>query len=194
MFRGRPGGLCPGTPGKVPMKFSWSRFVRKTHYWASLLVALPLLIVIGTGILLLLKKEFVWIQPGTVKGRGGVPSIGFEKIYAVAAGVEVADINSWDDIERLDVRPSKGVVKVKSRNSWEVQVDLGTGEVLQTAYRRSDLIESIHDGTFFHTSAKLWIFLPSAIVLFVMLLTGLYLFALPQLASLRRKRSGYQPK
>ena len=147
-------------------KFSWKRLARKTHYWASLFVAVPLLVVIGTGILLLLKKEFNWIQPDTVKAGSKVPTVDFEKIYKAAASAEVAEITSWDDIERLDVRPSKGVVKVKSNNSWEVQVDLATGEVLQTAYRRPDLIESIHDGTFFHTSAKLWLFLPSAITVY----------------------------
>ncbi len=171
------------------MMFSWKRFARKSHYWASLFVAVPLLAIIGSGILLLLKKEFGWIQPGTVKGTSREPTISFEKIYQAAASIEVAEITSWDDVERLDVRPSKGVVKVRSHNSWEVQIDLSTGEVLRTAYRRSDLIESIHDGSFFHASAKLWIFLPSAVVLLVMLVTGLYLFAQPMIATRRRKRS-----
>ncbi len=168
------------------MKYLWKRLARRTHYWASLLVAVPLLVVIGTGVLLLLKKEFAWIQPDTINGSSKLPTIGFEEIYNAAASVEAAAITSWDDIERLDVRASKGVVKVKSHNGWEVQVDLATGEVLQTAYRRSDLIESIHDGSFFHPSAKLWIFLPSAVVLLVMLVTGLYLFAQPLIARLRR--------
>ena len=171
------------------MKFTWKRFARRSHYWASLFVALPLLVVIGTGILLLLKKEFTWIQPETIKGSSKLPGIGFEEIYNAAASVKVAAITSWDDIERLDVRASKGVVKVKSHNGWEVQVDLATGEVLQTAYRRSDLVESIHDGSFFHPSVKLWIFLPSAVVLLLMLFTGLYLFAFPLIAKRRRKRS-----
>ena len=171
------------------MNFSWKRFARKTHYWASLFVAVPLLVVIATGILLLLKKELAWIQPATIKGSSNVPAIGFEEIFNAAASVDIAAISSWDDIERLDVRASKGVVKVKSNNGWEVQVDLATSEVLQTAYRRSDLIESIHDGSFFHPAAKLWVFLPAAIILLGMLVTGLYLFALPLIASRRRKRT-----
>ena len=84
------------------MNFSWKRFARKTHYWASLFVAVPLLVVIATGILLLLKKEFTWIQPGTAKGSSKVPSIGFEEIYNAAASVDVVAISSWDDIERLE--------------------------------------------------------------------------------------------
>ena len=41
------------------------------------------------------------------------------------------------------------MVKVWLNNGWEIQVDLNNGTILQTAYRRSDLIESIHDGSFF---------------------------------------------
>jgi hypothetical protein len=53
-----------------------------------------------------------------------------------------------------------------------------------------DLIESLHNGTFFHDKAKLWIFLPSALVLFVIWTTGIWLFLLPILTKRkRRKRS-----
>ncbi len=169
------------------MKISWKRFNRKTHYWASLFIAAPLLVVIATGILLLLKKEVAWIQPPSQKGTGKVPAVSFETIFQAVAGVPSAGIASWDDIDRLDVQPSKGLVKVRSHNRWEVQVDLGSGEVLQTAYRRSDLIESIHDGSFFHPAAKFWIFLPAAVILLLMWLTGIYLFLQPFLASRRRQ-------
>ncbi len=71
------------------------------------------------------------------------------------------NVDGWDDVNRLDVRPGRGVVKVWLHNGYEVQVDLGTGAVLQTAYRRSDLIESIHDGSFFAGDwTKLGLFLP----------------------------------
>ncbi|HLP46388.1 MAG TPA: PepSY domain-containing protein, partial [Candidatus Kapabacteria bacterium] len=74
----------------------------------------------------------------------------------------------------LDVRPGRGLVKVWLHNGWEVQVDLGTGHVLHTAYRRSDLIESIHDGSFFAGNlGKLGIFLPSGVALLLLLITGL---------------------
>ena len=67
------------------------------------------------------------------------------------AALRAPDMNvkTWEDINRLNVRPGRGVVKAWLMNGYEVQVDLGTGRVLQTAYRRSDLIESIHDGSFF---------------------------------------------
>ncbi len=92
-------------------------------------------------------------------------------------------------MDRLDVRPGRGVVKVRAKNRWEVQIDAVTGEVLQVAYRRSDFIESLHDGSFFGHFTKHWIFLPTAIILFVLWGTGIYLFLLPYLVKRRRARA-----
>ena len=74
------------------------------------------------------------------------------------------------------------------QNRYEVQIDTETAEILQVAFRRSDLIESIHDGSFFNEHFKLWVFLPAGIVLALLLVTGIHLFFLPYLA--RRKRVG----
>ena len=164
---------------------SAARTNRRLHRWGAILVAVPLLVVIGSGILLQLKKESDWIQPPTREGRGAQPSIAFEAILTAAATVPEAEVRGWADVDRLDVRPAKGVVKVRARNGWEVQVDTTTGEVLQAAVRRSDLIESIHDGSFFHEQAKLWIFLPAGVILAGLWFTGVYLFFLP---ALRRRR------
>jgi len=165
---------------------SFKRLGRVLHRRASVLVALPLLVVIGSGILLLLKKEIAWIQPPTQRGTTSDLGITFDRILEIAATVPEAGIRSWEDIDRLDVRPSEGMLKIRARNRWEIQLDARTGEILQVAYRRSDLIESLHDGTFFHDGAKLWVFLPGAVLLLGMWLTGIYLFVLPHLA--RRKR------
>ena len=84
-----------------------------------------------------------------------------------------------------------GIVKVRAENRWEVQVDAVTGEVLQVAYRRSDLIESLHDGSFFHDMVKLWVFLPCALLLLGLWVSGIYLFVLPyQTRRKRRKAEG----
>lgn len=96
-------------------------------------------------------------------------------------------MTTWDDIHRMNVRPDRGIIKVTARNRWEVQVGAARGTVLQVAYRRSDLIESIHDGSWFHDAAKLWIFLPSGALLLFLLITGIYLFFIPYLARSRRK-------
>jgi len=153
--------------------------MRRWHRWATVFIALPFLVVLVSGVLLQVKKEFDWIQPPTQQGVGGVPQLSFEEILTITRRAEHAGITHWSDIDRLDVRPDKGIVKVRGTNHWEVQIDTQTGAVLHVAKRRSGLIESLHDGSWFHERAKLWIFLPSALLVFALWGTGLYLFVLP---------------
>lgn len=159
---------------------------RKIHKWASIVVALPLLVIMVTGILLLVKKEFSFIQPPTARGEQTVPSIAFDQILKVSQSIAIADITSWDDIDRLDVRPSKGLIKIRSHNSIEIQIDSSNGNILHVANRRSDLIESIHDGTFFQKNANLWLMLPIAIILLAIAITGIILFFIPYFKKKRR--------
>jgi len=164
----------------------WSR---RAHRWISISIAVPLLVILCTGTLLLLKKQFSWVQPPTQLGSTKLPSLTFEEILDGARGVTKANIQDWTDIDRLDVRPEKGIVKVRGKNRWEIQLDSSTGEVLHVAFRRSDLIESIHDGSWFHRNAKLAVFLPTALLFLALWFTGIYLFWLPfQVRIARRKR------
>jgi uncharacterized iron-regulated membrane protein len=173
----------------MPKRRSLTTLNRKIHHWGSIAIAVPLTIVLVTGVLLLLKKEFTWVQPPTIKGAEKGISLEFDQILAVARTVPEAGIETWDDVNRLDVRPGKGMLKVRAENSWEIQIDSTTGAVLQVAYRRSDLIESIHDGSFFGDYAKLWVFLPSALVVIVLWITGMVLFFHPYLARSRNRKA-----
>ena len=78
-----------------------------------------------------------------------VPAVTLVEMFEVAKSVPEAGISSWADLDRVDIKPDKGVIKFISHSRWEVQIDTGTAEILQVAYRRSDLIESIHDGSCF---------------------------------------------
>ena len=169
-----------------------SKLSRVFHRWGSIIVLVPMTIIIVSGIALQLKKESAYIQPPTQRGVGTELAIGFERILEAAKTVPEAEIESWEDVDRLDVRPAKGVVKVRCKNRYEVQIDTATGEILQVAIRRSDLIESIHDGTYFHDRFKLWVFLPAGIVLAVLVVTGLHLFLLPYLAVLSKRTARYR--
>jgi uncharacterized iron-regulated membrane protein len=161
---------------------------RKTHYWAAALIALPVFVIISTGLLLQLKKHWNWVQPEEHAGTGTSPSLGLEDILDRVRSVDELKVTGWDDVRRLEVRPGNGMAKVWLQNGWEVQVDLGTGRVLQSAYRRSDLIESLHDGSFFAGNfSKLGIFLPTGVALLLMWATGLWMFWLP--FSVRRRRA-----
>ncbi|MEM6909872.1 MAG: PepSY domain-containing protein, partial [Pseudomonadota bacterium] len=134
------------------------------------------------GGMLMLKKEIEWIQPGTTRGvaEAQLPQASFEQMLKAARQHPEAGIETWSDIDRIDLRVGRGVAKLRANSGWEVQVDTKTAEVLKVAYRRSDLIESIHDGSFFADWVKLYVFLPTGVLLLIMWGTGIYLFLLPR--------------
>ena len=164
--------------------------LRKIHYWGSIIIVLPLIIMIGAGILLMLKKDVAWIQPPTQKGieLSSLPAVPIEELFLAAKSVKEAGFTNWSELERADFKPGKGVIKFVSSSDWEVQVDTHTGKVLQVAERRSDVIEAIHDGSFFADWAKLGLFLPAGIVLLVLWITGTYLFTITELAKARKRK------
>lgn len=155
------------------MSVSFRKYSRSIHLWLSLVIFIPVIIVIASGLLLQVKKEFDWIQPPTQKAQNSRPSLSFDNVLNAVRQVPQANLNDWDDIDRLDVRPAKGIIKVRGKNHWEVQLNAQTGDVLQVAYRRTDTIEAIHDGSWFFDGAKLWLFLPAAILLSVLWVTGI---------------------
>jgi CubicO group peptidase (beta-lactamase class C family) len=161
---------------------------RRLHRWGAVAVGIPFLLVIVSGLLLQVKKQVPWVQPVEQRTATRVPMLPWETVLAAAQAHPEAAVREWTDIDRLDVRPSKGIVKVITKSRWELQLALDDGRVLQTAYRRSDLIEQLHDGSFFGDAAKLWIFLPSGLVVFALWLTGLYLWLLPMRTRRRRER------
>lgn len=163
--------------------------VRRLHYWVSIGIALPALILIGSGLLLQTKKHWSWIQPVEQRGSSTTPQITFETLLSSLVTNPALGVRGWEDINRVDVRPNRGVAKVSLHSGFEVQVDLGTGSILQHAYRRSDLIESIHDGSFFGGDwTKLGLFLPTGILLLFLWASGLFLFFIPVLAKRRKSR------
>lgn len=164
------------------------RLLRQVHYWLSLAVFLPAGIIFAAGIFLMLKKEIDWIQPSTERGALSeqIPTATYEQMIAASRAYPEAGIKEWSDIDRIDLRVDKGIAKLRAHSGWEVQIDTHTAEVLNVAYRRSDLIESIHDGSFFSDEVKLYLFLPTGVLLIIMWGTGIYLFLLPRMQKRRK--------
>lgn len=146
-------------------------------------------LVIGAGLLLSLKKEIEWIQPPTIKGEApdAVPAMSIEDLFNTAKDIPELAITDWRDLSRVDVKPGKGSIKFVGANNWEAQIDTHTGDVLQVSFRRSDIIEALHDGSFFADWVKLYIFFPSGVILLILWGTGIYLFFLPHVKKMRKR-------
>lgn len=150
---------------------------RKIHHWAGAIIAIPALVLLGSGVLLQAKKHWSWVQPVEHRGTGKAPALDFTQLLQSVRNDPELGVSSWDDVNRVDVRPGRGVAKVWLHSGYEVQVDLGTGQILHTAYRRSDLIEAIHDGSFFGGDwTKLGLFLPTGLTLLLLWGTGVWMW------------------
>jgi hypothetical protein len=161
---------------------------RKIHYWATPLIAIPLMVMIGSGLLLQVKKQWSFVQPPEQRG-GDAVKVELSGILDVLRAERSLAVTGWSEVERIDIRPKKSIAKVLLKTGYEVQINLADGRILQTAYRRSDLIESLHDGSFFGGDwAKLGIFLPTALGLLLMWCTGIWMFWVPYSVKWRKKR------
>ncbi|MFT4647264.1 MAG: putative iron-regulated membrane protein [Planctomycetota bacterium] len=163
-----------------------SQWTRKLHRIGAIVIALPLIVIIVTGLLLDFKKQVDWIQPATQRGVVAEVKLPWTQILSAVQALPEAQVQAWDDISRIDARPSMGLVKVRCNSGWEVQLDGTTGAVLSSQQRRSDWLETLHDGSWFHSSVKWFVFLPAGLLLAALWATGLYLWWLP--VQIRRRR------
>jgi uncharacterized iron-regulated membrane protein len=168
-------------------KFFWT-----THKWTGIIISAILSMSAVTGFLLLIKKEVGWIQPPTQMGAAGTPESfvtiadALESVYALGR----PEFRTADDIDRIDVRVGKRVYKVRSKHGdVEAQVDAVTGEVMGVAVRRSDLLERIHDGSFFGDWAHDWVMPAVAVLLMFLVCSGLWLWLEPKWRRRVRRRT-----
>jgi hypothetical protein len=144
----------------------------------------------GTGILLGWKKHSDVLQPPLRRGTS-LEARDWQPFHVVSSAAEEglrAHLGAAPGpIDRLDVRPSKGVVKVLFRDGfWEVQVDLATGKVLSVNRRASDFIETLHDGSILGEGARVVVSSVLGLGLLALSASGLWLWWGARLA--RRKK------
>jgi hypothetical protein len=92
------------------------------------------------------------------------------------------------EIDRIDVRPDKGILKFKFvDNFYGIQLDGATGNLLKIERRRSDFIEQVHDGSildrYLGTSdgqIKLFYTTVMGLALLVFTITGFWLWYGPK--------------
>ena len=103
--------------------------MRLIHKWSGLILAPFLVFLTLTGIFLLVRDSVSWIQPQTERGSAKFqPTLPLELMLAEAR-LHKADtkVESWKDIQMLDLRPSAGIIKIRPWNEKEIQVDAKTG-------------------------------------------------------------------
>lgn len=156
------------------------------------------LLIIGvTAILLAWKKEMKLI-PKTQSTQVENPGdwISLEQMIGIGQTFIRDSIGKSDLIDRVDVRPDKGIAKIVFKKHFtEIQIDGFSGEVLSIKQRNSDLIEKIHDGSILDflmdtdsENSKIIYSTLTSLGLIFLCITGFYLWYNPRKMKRLKKR------
>ena len=159
----------------------WARSMFYAHLWLGVAATGVLLLVSITGVLLNHKRALglmpdVSNEPAAELG-GALP---LATLATAAEGAVPADVAA-SGIDRMDVRPGDGLIKVRFDDPrvLEVTLDLHTAEVLDVGERNDVFLEKLHSGEIF---GDLWILLSdtAALFLIVLLVSGYWLWLYPK--------------
>lgn len=151
------------------------------HRWLGVAATALLVVICITGILLNHKRELGLMPDVPNEPSGPFPAaLPLSDLASNAAAVLDPGIVS-KGIDRMDVRPSDGLVKVRfnDRRVTEVTLDINTGEVLHVGERNDQFLEKLHSGQIF---GDLWVLVSDAGAVFLLgvLVTGYWLWLYPK--------------
>lgn len=158
-----------------------ARFMFHAHLWIGLLTTGVVLVLCVTGVALNHKRGL-----GLMPEVDHRPSGAFADALPLAALVDAAGRAAGSavaraGVDRMDVRPGDGFVKVRFDDSavTEVTLDLNTGRVLDIGERNDVFLERLHSGEVFGGP---WVLLSdvAAAGLAVLILSGYWLWLYPR--------------
>lgn len=171
---------------KVQPKVKALRWIRSLHKW----LGLPLIVfffIIGITSILLAWKKKAELLPPTLKSEVEAGTWILASEMVLIAEEEMNRLGRDPVVDRIDIRPDKGVAKVTFKTHFtEVQLDGLSGKVLSIETRHSDWIEKVHDGSIVDfylggdEATKLTYSTLTALGLILMSLSGFYLWYYPK--------------
>ena len=188
--------MPPKNPTRRQQQAKTLRATRKLHRLSGISLFVFFFIMAVTGILLGWKKHSgELIMPDTYQGTTTEMAqwLPLDQLSLQASAALEEHTGARSEIDRIDVRPSKGSLKFLFKNrQLEVQLDGATGEVLSVGRRHSDWIEQVHDGSIIddwlgipHGIFKVFYNSLMGVALIIFTLTGFWLWYGP-----RRMRAG----
>jgi hypothetical protein len=170
-----------------------SRAAFYIHLWLGVLSTIALIAISITGILLNHKRG-LGLMPDVPHEPTGefTAAVSLERLaYAALVAAPPAAKGDWKDgdpvdislIDRMDVRPRNGFVKVRLRDksSMEMTVDINTGQVIHTGRRGDVFLEKLHSGEIFGGIRFVILSDIAAVALVLTLITGYWLWLVPKL-------------
>ena len=177
-----------------------SRIAFYTHLWLGVVSTIALIAIAITGILLNHKRGLGLMPEVEHEPAGSFASaISVERMaYAALEAAPPASRPGWSPgdsvdvslIDRMDLRPRDGLVKVRLRDkaSMEMTVDINTGQVIHVGRRGDVFLEKLHTGEIFGGQPFVILSDIAAVSLVLALITGYWLWLVPKLS--RRSDGG----
>ena len=192
---------APAAGEPVSPRRTFSRTAFYIHLWLGVLTTVALIAISITGILLNHKRG-LGLMPDVPHEPSGPFAAALSLDRLAQAALEAAPPaarNEWTTgdpvdialIDRMDVRPRDGYVKVRLRDkaSMEMTVDLASGQVMHVGRRGDVFLEKLHSGEAF--GARMVILSDIAAVgLVLTLITGYWLWLVPKLSRGVRQADG----
>jgi uncharacterized iron-regulated membrane protein len=172
---------------------------RLLHRWVGIVAALFLIVIAITGFLLANKGRVAWLRTPVAEAMpvtSPTDILPIATIGASAFALGHPELKSMDDVDRFDYRPKDNVFKVQSKDGYrEVQVCGKTGRVLSSSFRTDQMVEDIHDMSFFGDLSHAILLPLSALALFGLAASGIGLFFTPVVRRIQfRKRQAGEAK
>ncbi len=175
-----------------------TRFFRKLHRWVGIPLCVFLFLVGVSGLMLGWKKHTNLLPPTQQGSACPTPTwLSIDSLHAI--GTAYAHQANWPSaaIDRIDVRPRKGVAKIIYADHYhEVQIDCATGTILSVARRHSDFFEQLHDGSLLdrwlntdNGQLKLVYTTSTSLGMILLSLSGFYLWYNPKRIRRRKRHS-----
>lgn len=129
------------------------RTFRKVHRTTGALLFMFFFFIAVTGIILGWKKHSNGlIIPKSYEGTSTNLKhwLPIDSLHKKANFIlhESVSANLSLELDRIDIRKNKGILKFVYKNHyWEIQLDGATGNLLNIGKRHSDFFENIHDGS-----------------------------------------------
>ena len=166
-----------------PRRERWlPRVAFYSHLWIGVLFTVVLLAISITGILLNHKRGLGLMPEVENRPTGAFSSALSLSELGARALAEVGDERSAEEaIDRMDVRPRDGLIKVRLRDagSTEVTLNLTDGRVLHVGERGDVFLEKLHSGEIFGSRGVL-LSDAGAVALTLLLVTGYWLWLRPR--------------
>ena len=172
----------PSTPPQPRGRASrWARGMFYAHLWLGIATTGIVLVICITGVLLNHKRPLGLMPDVPNESPGPLPRARPLAELAARAGAAVPAAVAAAGIDRMDVRPGDGLVKVRfdDREVHEVTVDLASGRVLDVGLRNDVFLEKLHSGEIFGGQGVLLSDL-AAVALAVLVISGVWLWLYPR--------------